>query len=157
MSFDSSSTSLGCHCSQLILPTPSAVPSRNDAQARNHTIECRSEGGGVRIQGLQASRRRTSIGQDDWRHFKGEGHDDGDYRGSMRLSGKLHKLLDPLRDQQKASHFELTMSCVIHIYISLCTNNQGECGYGPNLVVDGSIVNDVKSREDILKALGIQE
>lgn len=34
---------------------------------------------------------------------------------------------------------------------------QGECGYGPNLVVDGNIVNDVKSREDILKALGIQE
>lgn len=34
---------------------------------------------------------------------------------------------------------------------------QGECGYGPNLLVDGKIVNDVKGREAILKALGIEE
>ena len=32
---------------------------------------------------------------------------------------------------------------------------QGECGYGPNLVVDGNIVNDVRGREAILQALGI--
>lgn len=34
---------------------------------------------------------------------------------------------------------------------------KGECGYGPNLLVDGKIVNDVKGREAILKALGIEE
>ena len=36
-------------------------------------------------------------------------------------------------------------------------SNKGECGYGPNLLVDGKIVNDVKGREAILKALGIEE
>lgn len=34
---------------------------------------------------------------------------------------------------------------------------QGECGYGPNLVVDGKIVNRVKGRENVMKALGIEE
>lgn len=34
---------------------------------------------------------------------------------------------------------------------------QGECGYGPNIVVDGKLINRVKAREDILEALGIQE
>jgi len=32
---------------------------------------------------------------------------------------------------------------------------QGECGYGPNMVVDGKIVNGVRGREAILQALGI--
>mmetsp|Transcript_11300 Transcript_11300/g.18703 ORF Transcript_11300/g.18703 Transcript_11300/m.18703 type:complete len:112 (+) Transcript_11300:113-448(+) len=34
---------------------------------------------------------------------------------------------------------------------------QGECGYGPNLVIDGEIVNFVKGREAVLQALGIEE
>jgi len=34
---------------------------------------------------------------------------------------------------------------------------QGECGYGPNLLVDGKIVNGVRGREAVLQALGIQE
>jgi NADH:ubiquinone oxidoreductase subunit E len=33
---------------------------------------------------------------------------------------------------------------------------QGECGYGPNLVVDGTIVNNVKGRDAVLSALGIE-
>jgi NADH:ubiquinone oxidoreductase subunit E len=32
---------------------------------------------------------------------------------------------------------------------------QGECGYGPNLVVDGKIKNDVKGKDAVLSALGI--
>lgn len=35
---------------------------------------------------------------------------------------------------------------------------QGECGYGPNLLIDGKkLINRVKSREAVLKALGIEE
>jgi len=34
---------------------------------------------------------------------------------------------------------------------------QGECGYGPNLVIDGKIVNSVKGRDAVEKALGLQE
>jgi NADH:ubiquinone oxidoreductase subunit E len=32
---------------------------------------------------------------------------------------------------------------------------QGECGYGPNLVVDGQIVNGVRGKEAVLEALGV--
>jgi hypothetical protein len=31
----------------------------------------------------------------------------------------------------------------------------GECGYGPNLVVDGAIVNGVRGRAAVMQALGI--
>jgi NADH:ubiquinone oxidoreductase subunit E len=31
----------------------------------------------------------------------------------------------------------------------------GECGYGPNLVVDGRLVNGVRGREAVLSALGV--
>jgi hypothetical protein len=34
---------------------------------------------------------------------------------------------------------------------------QGECGYGPNLVVDGKLINNVKGKEAVLKALGIEQ
>jgi hypothetical protein len=34
---------------------------------------------------------------------------------------------------------------------------KGECGYGPNLVVDGKIKNFIKGEEKILKALGLEE
>jgi hypothetical protein len=34
---------------------------------------------------------------------------------------------------------------------------QGECGYGPNLVVNGKIKNGVKGKDAVLKALGIEE
>ena len=34
---------------------------------------------------------------------------------------------------------------------------QGECGYGPNLVVDGKLINNVKGKEAVLKALGIKQ
>lgn len=33
---------------------------------------------------------------------------------------------------------------------------QGECGYGPNLVVDGDIVNSVRGREAVMQALGLE-
>jgi NADH:ubiquinone oxidoreductase subunit E len=34
---------------------------------------------------------------------------------------------------------------------------QGECGYGPNLVVDGNIKNNVKGEDAVLSALGISD
>ncbi len=33
---------------------------------------------------------------------------------------------------------------------------QGECGYGPNLLLDGKIVNGVKGKDAVVKALGIE-
>ena len=32
---------------------------------------------------------------------------------------------------------------------------QGECGYGPNLLIDGKPVNSVRGREAVLQALGL--
>jgi len=32
---------------------------------------------------------------------------------------------------------------------------QGECGYGPNLLIDGKLINGVKGKEAVMKALGI--
>ena len=32
---------------------------------------------------------------------------------------------------------------------------QGECGYGPNLLIDGKLVNSVRGREAVLQALGL--
>jgi hypothetical protein len=37
------------------------------------------------------------------------------------------------------------------------TSKKGECGYGPNLVVNGKIKNYVKGKDAVLKALGIEE
>jgi NADH:ubiquinone oxidoreductase subunit E len=34
---------------------------------------------------------------------------------------------------------------------------QGECGYGPNLLVDGKLVNNVRGREAVLQALGYKD
>jgi NADH:ubiquinone oxidoreductase subunit E len=34
---------------------------------------------------------------------------------------------------------------------------QGECGYGPNVVVDGKLINNVRGREAVLQALGLDE
>jgi len=34
---------------------------------------------------------------------------------------------------------------------------QGECGYGPNMVVDGKLFNGVKVKEDIMKVLQLEE
>lgn len=34
---------------------------------------------------------------------------------------------------------------------------QGECGYGPNLVVDGKLINGVRGEEAVIKALEIEE
>ena len=32
---------------------------------------------------------------------------------------------------------------------------QGECGYGPNLLLDGKMVNRVKGKDAVVKALGL--
>ena len=37
-----------------------------------------------------------------------------------------------------------------------CVDCQGECGYGPNVVVDGKLVNGVRGRDAIMQALGIE-
>jgi hypothetical protein len=38
-----------------------------------------------------------------------------------------------------------------------CVDCQGECGYGPNVVVDGKLVNSVRGREAVMQALGIPQ
>jgi hypothetical protein len=37
-----------------------------------------------------------------------------------------------------------------------CVDCQGECGYGPNVVVDGTLINGVRGRDAIMQALGIE-
>lgn len=34
---------------------------------------------------------------------------------------------------------------------------QGECGYGPNVLVDDKLINNVRGREAVLQALGIAQ
>jgi hypothetical protein len=41
-------------------------------------------------------------------------------------------------------------------YIILCTKNKGECGYGPNIVKDGQIFNNIEGREAVLKVLAME-
>lgn len=48
---------------------------------------------------------------------------------------------------------EKNLSDVIEVEGCDC---QGECGYGPNILVDGVIKNNIKTSEAILQALGIQ-
>ena len=52
--------------------------------------------------------------------------------------------------------FIIAYSHKFHHFVAIVTT-KGECGYGPNLVVDGKIVNRVKGRENVMKALGIEE
>jgi len=33
---------------------------------------------------------------------------------------------------------------------------QGECGYGPNIVIDGKLINKVQGREGVISALNIE-
>lgn len=42
------------------------------------------------------------------------------------------------------------------VKIEIC-DCQGECGYGPNLVVDGKLINGVRGREAVMNALGMEE
>jgi hypothetical protein len=37
-----------------------------------------------------------------------------------------------------------------------CVGCQGECGYGPNVVIDGKLVNGVRGRDAVMQALGIE-
>ena len=34
---------------------------------------------------------------------------------------------------------------------------EGECGYGPNVVINNKIVNGVRGRQAIAQALGVEE
>lgn len=45
-------------------------------------------------------------------------------------------------------------SASVNVEICGC---QGECGYGPNLVVDGKLINGVRGKEAVMKALGVEE
>jgi hypothetical protein len=38
-----------------------------------------------------------------------------------------------------------------------CAECQGECGYGPNVLVDGKLINSVRGREAVMQALGISQ
>lgn len=42
------------------------------------------------------------------------------------------------------------------VKVEIC-DCQGECGYGPNLVIDGKLVNRVKGKEAVVKALGLED
>lgn len=63
--------------------------------------------------------------------------------GGPRLEKLIHSVLE-----------EQGLTSVIAVEGCDC---QGECGYGPNLVVDGKLVNNVKGKEAILEALGIEQ
>jgi hypothetical protein len=111
----------------------------------------------VRLQGLQASRRRAAPRKGDWRNLGGERtlHSSG----SLRMSGTTKNMMHIayytmglasliLLVYEVENVRSLTLSFILY---------QGECGYGPNLLIDGKIFNNVKGREAVLKALGIEE
>jgi NADH:ubiquinone oxidoreductase subunit E len=46
-------------------------------------------------------------------------------------------------------------SCQDNFIVEGC-DCQGECGYGPNILVDGQIINNVRGTEAILQACGMK-
>jgi len=71
------------------------------------------------------------------------------FKDCRRAGGgaRLEKLVNSILEGEK----ELNT-----VTVEIC-DCQGECGYGPNLVVDGKIVNRVKGRQAVIKALGMEE
>lgn len=71
------------------------------------------------------------------------------FKDCRRAGGgaKLEKMISNVLEEKNLSG---------SIQVEAC-DCQGECGYGPNILVDGMIKNDIKTSEDIIKALGIQE
>lgn len=66
--------------------------------------------------------------------------------GGQKLEKKVREVLEERED--------LATSVLL---VGIC-DCQGECGYGPNLLLNGKkLVNGVKTKEDILKALDLEK
>jgi NADH:ubiquinone oxidoreductase subunit E len=68
------------------------------------------------------------------------------FKDCRRVGGgaKLEKLVKEIVDEKGLSTTVEICDC------------QGECGYGPNLVVDGKLINGVRGKEAVLQALGVE-
>jgi len=54
-----------------------------------------------------------------------------------------------------SEHNKLNMN---KLFDFICdTYHQGECGYGPNVLVDGKLFNGIKAKDDIVKVLGLED
>jgi hypothetical protein len=64
-----------------------------------------------------------------------------------------------LFEQKSNSYVSTFLICGFKIDFSNIFKSvkKGECGYGPNLVIDGKIANFVKGRDAVVKALKIEE
>lgn len=71
------------------------------------------------------------------------------FKDCKRAGGgpRLEKLVNSVLEEKN-------LLGTINVEICEC---QGECGYGPNLVVDGKIKNSVKGKDAVLQALGIDD
>lgn len=71
------------------------------------------------------------------------------FKDCRRAGGgaRLEKLVKNVLEEKGMSDTVLVEGC----------DCQGECGYGPNIVVDGKLINGIKGKEAILQALGIEE
>jgi len=69
------------------------------------------------------------------------------FKDCKRAGGgaKLEKLINTVLEENNINDQIKVQGC----------DCQGECGYGPNILVDGKIVNGVKDKDAIIKALGI--
>ena len=75
------------------------------------------------------------------------------FKDCRRVGGgkKLESLVQQVL-QENHNDDDESAAPVVDVEICDCL---GECGYGPNLVVDGQIVNGVRGRQAVLQALGV--
>lgn len=71
------------------------------------------------------------------------------FKDCKRAGGgaKLEKMINTVLEENNLNGQMTVQGC----------DCQGECGYGPNILVDGKIVNGVKDKDAIVKALGIMQ
>mmetsp|Transcript_3460 Transcript_3460/g.5137 ORF Transcript_3460/g.5137 Transcript_3460/m.5137 type:complete len:130 (+) Transcript_3460:51-440(+) len=69
------------------------------------------------------------------------------FKDCKRVGGgpKLQKLMKEIIEEQGLADSFQVMPC----------DCQGECGYGPNIVIDGKLINAVSGRSAVVQALGL--
>lgn len=70
------------------------------------------------------------------------------FKDCKRAGGgqKLEKLINQIVEEENLDH----------VVVESC-DCQGECGYGPNVVLNGKIVNGVRGKEAVRQALGLAQ
>jgi hypothetical protein len=79
------------------------------------------------------------------------------FKDCRRVGGgkRLENLVNQVLQEEAPDAQRTTSSSSVHgVQVEIC-DCLGECGYGPNLFVDGRLINGVRGRQAVLQALGL--